>query len=235
MKEPTATGEDYREYLDLVRTRPRLFDNPPGAGFVILLTEPEMRDAERQARKKLEDQDLPAEWARVGIAFQDQYMLILRDAVRFPDGTLGTYIRTVPPDQGAPGVVVLPLHEGDVLLVNHFRHATRTWHLELPRGFGHPGLTPEESARAELQEEIGATASRIEELGRVYPDSGADAGGVMLFLAYVSSHGEVDRQEAITELVRVPVVKLEQLISNNTITDGFTIAAYTRAKLRRLL
>ena len=78
------------EYFAFAETHPNLFANPPGAGFVILLHENEIREAEAIMSQWLKSQKLPIEWAQVGIAYQDQYRMILRDAVRFPNGLAGT-------------------------------------------------------------------------------------------------------------------------------------------------
>src|SRR5262249_40351523 len=149
------------DYLAFAKANPGLFVNPPHGGITILLDDDEIREAEKQEAQKLEAQGLPAEWAQVGFAYRDQYVLLLRDAVRFPDGSLGTCIRSVDEHERAPGVVVPPLHQGQVLLIRHFRHGSRTWHLEVPQGFGIPGLSSEESIRLELQQEISATVSRL--------------------------------------------------------------------------
>ncbi len=47
-------------------------------------------------------------------------MMVVRDAVRRPDGSLGTYVRTLPTN-GTPGSVILPVLEEQVVLVHHFR------------------------------------------------------------------------------------------------------------------
>src|SRR5438552_18213950 len=135
------------DYLAFAKAHPGLFVNPPQGGITILLDEDEIREAEKQEAQRLEAQVMPAEWAKVGIVYRDQYVLLLRDAVRFPDGSLGTYIRSVEEDEHAPGVVVLPLHQGQVLLIRHFRHEKRDWQLEIPQGFGIPDLSSEESIR----------------------------------------------------------------------------------------
>ena len=160
---------------------------------------------------------------------------LLRDAVRFPDGSLGTYIRSVDEDERAPGVVVLPLHQGRVLLIRHFRHGSRTWHLEVPQGFGIPGLSSEESIRLELQEEISATVSRLVSLGRFHPDTSVGANVIELFYADIESYGDVELQEGIIELLPTPVSELERMIRENEITNTFLLVAYTRAKLHGLL
>ncbi len=221
------------DYLAFANAHPELFVNPPGAGFIILLDQADIRQAEANMVQWLKVKGLPTEWAQVGIAFQDQYGMILRDAVRFPNKILGTYIRMV--GDGTPGVIVLPIYQGQVLLIRHFRHATRTWHIEIPRGFGKKGFSSEENAREELQKEIGAKISHLVSLGHVYPDAGALSEYNDFFYAEVESYGEVEANEAITELLPTPLAGFERMIGENEITDGFTITAYGLAKACGLL
>ncbi len=186
---------------------------------------------EAQMARWLESKGMPAEWARVGIAYKDQYARILRDAVRFPGGFLGTYIRFVGEEDDPPGVIVLPFYQEQVLLIRHFRHATRTWHIEIPRGFGKKGFSSDENARREVEEEIGATISRLVPLGPMYPDAAASTECDALFFAEVASYGQGEEEEAITEILPTSVA----MIRENEITDGFTLAAYARAKAQGLL
>jgi ADP-ribose pyrophosphatase len=223
------------DYLAFAKSHPALFANPSEGGVTILLDEDEIRQAEAQMAHWLESKGMPAEWARVGIAYQDQYLLILRDAVRFPGGFLGTYIRLVGEEDDPPGVIVLPLYQGQVLLIRHFRHATRTWHIEIPRGFGKKGLSSEENARREVEEEIGATISRLHSLGPMYPDAAASTECDVLFFAEIASYGKVEVEEAISELLPTSVSEFERMIRENVITDGFTLAAFARAKAKGLL
>src|SRR5438876_4538335 len=132
------------EYLAYASAHPKQFVNPPKGGFTILLGEDEIHEVETSMARKLEDKRLPAEWACVGIVYQDQYGMILRDAVRFPGGALGTYIRFISGVDSTPTTVVLPFSQGQMLLVRRFRHATRTWHLEIPRGFGTKDISAED-------------------------------------------------------------------------------------------
>jgi ADP-ribose pyrophosphatase len=222
------------DYFALVRERPELFHNPPGAGYTILLDEEGIRRAEVHMEQQLEAEGGSPEWARVGVAFRDQYAMIVRDAVRFPDGSLGTYIRFVSVYPGVVGVVALPIWRRQVLLIRHFRHATRSWHLEIPRGFG-SGTDSSESARRELAEEIGAEVSRLVALGEVHPDSGADASRVALYLAEVESYGDAELQEGITEIIPTAIPELEGMIASGELEDGFLLMAYARAKARGLL
>lgn len=226
---------DLESYLKLARQRPAMFANPPGQIFTILLDRDEIREAEETVGRRLEAKGAPAEWASVGVAYRDQYLTILRDAVRFPDGSLGTYIRMVDWGEGAPGVIVLPVYQGQVALVRHFRHATRQWHLELPRGFGEKGHTNEENARRELEEEIGAEVTRLVSLGSSYPDAGASSEFDVFYYAEIASYTQPDAQEAIAEIVLVSPREFERMMRDDQITDGFTLMAYARAKLHGLL
>ncbi len=223
------------DYLAFAKAHPGLFVNPPQGGIAILLDEDEIRDAEKQEAQRLEAQGLPDEWAKVGFAYRDQYILILRDAVRFPDGSLGTCIRSVDEDERAPGVVVLPLHQGQVLLIRHSRHGSRTWHLEVPQGFGIPGLSSEESIRLELQQEINATVSRLVSLGRFHPDASVGANVVELFYADIETYGDVELQEGIIELLPTQVSELERMIREREVTNPFLLVIYARAKLHGLI
>jgi ADP-ribose pyrophosphatase len=223
------------DYLAFAKAHPALFVNPPQDGITILSDEDEIQEAERQEARRLEKQGLPAEWAKVGIAYRDQYVLLLRDAVRFPDGSLGTYIRSVDEDEHAPGVVVLPLHQGHILLIRHFRHEKRDWQLEIPQGFGMPGLSSEESIRIELKEEIDATVSHLMPLGQVHLDTRSGANRVELFFAEIDSYGDVELQEGITELLPTPVAEVERMIREQEIDNVFLLVTFARAKLNGLI
>jgi ADP-ribose pyrophosphatase len=221
------------EYFGFAKAHPNLFVNPPKAGFMILLDEDEIQEAEAQMRQRLKSRHLPTEWAQVGIVYQDQYRMVLRDAVRFPNGLLGTYVRIV--RDGAPGVIIFPIYQGQILLIRHFRHATRTWHLEIPRGYAEKDFSSEENARRELKEEIGATISRLVSLGQAYPDTGALSEYNDFFYAEVDTYGTIETNEAIVELLPTSILEFERMIRENEIEDGFTLTAYGLAKAKGLL
>lgn len=223
------------DYLALIKARPELFENPPGCGYTILREEEDIKKAEEEKAEELAKNDQPVEWARVGIVYRDQYLLLLRDAIEYPDKkTRGTYIRTIDQRPGVVGVVILPVYKDHVLLIRHFRHATRTWHLEIPRGAGQT-MNTEEDALRELNEEISGTATRLVSLGKVYPDTGASSEQVALFYAEVDSYGEAQMMEAITAVLPIAFPAFDQMIRKNEISDGFTLMAYARAKAQNLL
>ncbi|MFT2017385.1 NUDIX hydrolase [Streptomyces sp. 796.1] len=158
---------------DRLRTeRPDLFVNSPD-GIDVLL-DPAAVDAARRSAGP----DEP-----IGVVYEDAYVTVVRDVVRFPDGAHGLYLRVLPRATG-PGVVVLPLTPaGRVVLVEHYRHATRGWHWEVPRGMGEPGASGADSAARELHEEIGARPADLVPLGALHPDTGLLSSRVELFAA----------------------------------------------------
>ncbi|WP_341525358.1 NUDIX hydrolase [Nostoc sp. UHCC 0302] len=224
-----------KQYLSLAVSHPGIFRNPQSEGLDVILQEEEILQIESLVAQKLEQKGLPLEWAKVGIVYKDQYLMVLRDAVRFPDGQLGTYIRILVKPDSTRGVVILPIYQQKVLLIRHFRHATRSWHLEIPRGFGEKDSSSEENTQRELMEEIGAEANSLVSIGEMHVNTGISSECVELFFADIKSVGEFDVKEGITQLLTIEVSEFERMISDNEITDSFTIAAYTRAKLRQLL
>jgi|SRR2546421_1623462 len=222
-------------YLAFAKAHPEQFVNPPEGGITILLGEDEIQVVEAYMAQKLEAKELPAEWAWVGIVYQDQHGMILRDAVRFPGGALGTYIRFIGNVDGGPSAIVLPLYQGQVLLVRRFHHATRTWHLEIPIGLGMKGLPGEENAHRVLVEEIGATVSRLIPTGKLEEGPGLTESPAELFYADVGSYGELNKHEGITEILQVAIPEFERMMRDSEITDSFTIITYLRAKLQGLL
>lgn len=221
-------------YFDFVQRYPQRFVNVPG-GIEILLEPDQIAQAEAAVAQRLVARGMPAEWADVGVAFHDQYTLLLRDAVRFPDGTLGTYLRETSMTDETPGVVILPVYQGKVVLERHYRHGPRAWMLEIPRGFGEKGHTPEENAQRELMEEIGAPIIRLESLGHVYVNSSSIGGYDCLFFAEIASLGKLDVGEGISQVLLVPIKQFHRMIADGEITDGFTLSAYARARAKNLL
>ncbi|MFE3247283.1 NUDIX hydrolase [Streptomyces sp. NPDC059209] len=221
MKRPTPT------YDELRRAHPQMFANVPD-GIEILLD-----PADIEAARGSVGSDEP-----VGVVYHDPYITLVRDAVRFPGGALGLYTRVLPAVD-TPGVVVLPLMDGgpdspDVVLVEHYRHATRAWHLEAPRGMGEPGSTAPENAIRELREELGVPPGELIPLGRVHADTGLLGGHAELYAARIPAVGALDTAEGIRRAVVMPPLRAEELIGRGEITDGFTIAALTHARLAGL-
>lgn len=144
-----------------------------------------------------------ANFSKVGIVAQDQYWMWIRDAVIFPNGTPGTYERLIWKNRlhsKYSGIAILPiLPDGRIALNLNYRHATRSWEIEIPRGGIKMGESCEQAALRELKEETGLIPASIECLGEMAPDSGVLEGTVPIYIAYGSQEGlsNIEYSEAI--------------------------------------
>lgn len=214
----------YDSYLNWVRKNDK-FIGPIGEspkGEIEILVDPGQIDQARQAQfKRLiakgwpEDKALKA--TQVGILSEDSFWIFVRDPVRFPGGALGLYNRLIWRNQLSDeriGAIVLPYTaEGKVGLCLSFRHATRSWLLELPRGGKMENEPILMCAKRELREEAGWVASDWTHLANFYPDSGVMGGEVCLYAAKLQKmrEQEIDDSEAIESgLVFLNIEEIEK-------------------------
>jgi len=155
------------------------------------------------------------QYSQVGIVAEDQYWMWVRDAVYFPGGVMGTYERIFWKTGllGPSGAVILPVINNTKVVVNiNFRHATRSWELELPRGGRNLEESAEEAAVRELKEETGCLVNKLTLLGSMAPDSGIIGGTVPVYLGTVNKRTprQQDESEAIALNLEVSVQELKE-------------------------
>jgi ADP-ribose pyrophosphatase len=223
-------------YEDIMKERPDLFGNADSP--IKLITDGKrIHDWQENRRAELSTEGKPIEWADIGVVLYDPYIVVIRDLVEFPGGRVGGYFRVIGrADLNGGQAVVMLCEKGDkYLLLHQYRHPVRAWSYEVPRGFGEEGMTAEEQARIEVFEEVGGEIIKLVDLGLYHSNTGLEASSVKLFYAKLKSIGKPSIAEGIESYLWVSLVELEGMIASSKITDGFTIAAYTRAKLRGLL
>jgi hypothetical protein len=106
------------------------------------------------SRKRPEPNDnLIIETIQERVVYENEWVIIRDDNVRFPSGARGTYYY---PQWKAPyGVAVIVLVGRHILLLRNYRYAEKAMSLEIPMGFGTKDSTPEQDARREIFEEMG--------------------------------------------------------------------------------
>lgn len=221
-------------YRALIAERPILARNLPG-GIDVVTDPADIARIESTMAERFAAKGLPREWARAGVFYEDPYLLVLRDAVIFPDGKPGLYHRAIARHDEPTGVAILGRYRGNVILLRHFRHPTRDWHLEIPRGAVAIDENPTQMAQVEISEEIGGTITSMTQMGVLHGASAFMRHRVVLVYAEFSAIGTPALGEGIAEIVPVAPVELDRLIRESAITNSFTIAAAYHAKLRGLL
>jgi ADP-ribose pyrophosphatase len=229
----SRSSREWERYLELRRARPALFRRATGPASIELLTDPaEVAAAEAAAGSRAASN---GEALRAGVLLEDPFITVLRDPVRFAGGDLGCYLRIAASHPGdVAGVAALPVVGDRIVLVSHFRHAIGDYSLEIPRGFAEGG-DPLVAMRNELEEEIGAEVTTLEELGRVWPDTGLLGTRVALYFARLSGFSQPRLAEGLAHIFVLDTAEFAQRIASNEIQDSFTLAAFARARCRGLI
>lgn len=220
-------------YLSFVQAHSEEFSSPPG-GIRIALKEDEIIEIEGVVGNRYARKGWPAEWAEVGILYRDPYLVLIRDAVIFPGGRVAIHHR-VSYGGNPSGAAVIPLLGDRIVLVRQFRHPSRSWHWEIPRGGVEVGQSPEQAAFSELSEEIGAEICGLVPLGLLHGSNSLISTPVALFLGRIEKFGAPQREEGIVSVSAFNVSEVEGMLLSGKITDSFTHGAFLHARLRGLI
>lgn len=160
-------------------------------------------------------------------AYQNQWISVREDRIIYPNGQPGIYGVV----EKGPGVAVIALDKDkNIYLVKQYRYTLDDIFLELPAGAIHQGETEVESVRRELLEETGINAERFERLGNFYTALGHETAEIIAYLVAeldTNGHSLANQQhdESIFEIVRLPIVRVKQMIVRGEIKCGISLAA----------
>ena len=134
-----------------------------------------------------------------------------------------------------PGaVVVVPVIEGEAVLVRQWRVATGRDLLEVPAGKRDvDGEAPEITANRELEEEIGFRAGRLDLMCEFYNSPGFCDEYTYLFLATdleARPRAAVSAEEAAMTIERVPLARVDALIAAGELVDAKSIIGLLLAR-----
>ena len=95
--------------------------------------------------------------------YRNRWMALKEDRVQRADGSEGIYSVVEKGDF----VVIIPLHNDEIFVVEQFRYPLGVRTLELPQGSWEtsPTAAPEDVAAGELKEETGLSAGKLEYVG----------------------------------------------------------------------
>jgi ADP-ribose pyrophosphatase len=142
------------------------------------------------------------------------------DTVREADRT---YVREVVHHPGS--AVILPaFDDGTIGLVRQYRHPAVRYLLELPAGSLNDQEPPEIGAARELEEELGLIAGNLEKLSEFFVSPGFCEEKMWLYLATdLRQTAQRLEEDELIEVVRLPIERALQMISDGEIEDAKTI------------
>jgi ADP-ribose pyrophosphatase YjhB (NUDIX family) len=130
------------------------------------------------------------------------------------------------------GVAIVPLREGRILLLRHWRHVVSEPVWELPRGFVDRGEEPTAAALRELAEETGLVCARekLVDLGTFLPDPGILRARVAVVAATECEpgNGRLDDEIGIEDRVWFPEEEVRRMLRDGTLQEGASCVALYR-------
>lgn len=131
------------------------------------------------------------------------------------------------------GVCIMPIDsEGNVIFVRQYRSPFEKLIEELPAGKLEKGEEPLSCCIRELKEETGCTASKIYNLGEIYPSVGYTQEVLYLFAATDLEFGEkhLDENEFL-QSYKIPLSKAFLMAVNGDFKDAKTVTAIMRYQM----
>ncbi|MBI4407088.1 MAG: NUDIX domain-containing protein [Candidatus Kerfeldbacteria bacterium] len=153
----------------------------------------------------------------------------------------GTYRNIVWNAGETPGCgALLQSSSGDLIVVRSFRHAMRSWRLELPTGVRRPDESDEACAIREATEECGVVSfTRAIRLGMVQPDTGVLRSNMPVYLLTDVVVDGARVQRDISESTMGPIqltwADYRRRVVSDEINDARLLAAIEKARAHDLL
>ncbi|MDK0570347.1 NUDIX hydrolase [Clostridium perfringens] len=169
---------------------------------------------------------------KLGVVFENDFLSLIVDLVEDSEGKKYTYARILNKNK-YDGVVVIPKLNGKIVLLKQYRHGTRNYEIELPRGFSEKSKTIKENAESEIYEELGVKAKNFKYLGNIISNSGLSGGLVHIFSCEIDDIKKLANNEGIEDILIVTFIEAEKMIKKNVIRDSFTINALYKYKILR--
>lgn len=167
--------------------------------------------------------------------YKNKWMRLREDTIMRSHGQKGVYSVVEKEDF----VVIIPIDNGYIHVVNQYRYPISEATIELPQGAWEtkPGTDPLEVAKGELKEETGLTAGKMIYVGYQTLACGYSNQGYHIYLATDLEQGatSLDVEEHGLTSEKVTTKVFEQWLTEGKIKDATTTTAYLLAKFKGLI
>lgn len=121
---------------------------------------------------------------------------------------------------------IIPIdEEGNTWLVGQYRYTLNEYSWEIPMGGGPNEVDVLISAKRELKEETGLSASKWENIMRIHTSNSVTDEEGFVFLATELTQGETEFEESEDlEILKLPLEEAVQMVMDQKITDSLSIA-----------
>jgi ADP-ribose pyrophosphatase len=169
------------------------------------------------------------------VAYENPWTRVREDIIRRADGSEGLYGVV----ERSDFVVVVPVQDGRVTLVEQFRYPVqaRMWEFVMGMWETRPGTDPAQIAAGELREETGLVAGRMTYAGEMFQGAGYCNQRGHVFLATELTRGETAREQTEQDLVcrEFSLAELEAMLRDGVIRDAMSMAAFGLLRLKGLV
>lgn len=159
------------------------------------------------------------------VVYENRWMKVREDAVVRQDGKPGIYGVVDKKDFA----VIVPFLGDGLVLVEQYRYPVGARYWEFPQGSWEDStIAPEALARAELAEETGYAAGKVNHLGHLFGAYGYSSQGYDIFIARDLSPTakNLDPEEIGLVSQPFPVAEVKAMILDGRIQDATTVAVF---------
>jgi len=123
-------------------------------------------------------------------------------------------------------VSILPMINGDLVLIKQYRPVLRDYIIEAPAGTVREGESDEDAARRELLEEAGFIAGNLVKIFEGYVSPGYSTEVSIIYLAPNPKEGKaMPEPHEVIEVLRIPIEEALGLVRRGVIRDLRTVMA----------
>ena len=167
-------------------------------------------------------------WKKINskIIYKNPWLQLREDTVIRPDGKKGKYSIV----ERLPANFIIALDENkSIFFIREYRYPIKKTILQLPAGSTDKNKSALSSAKKELLEETGLKAKKWIKIGKFYIGPGHENIYANVFLAteltFVKNKFNQPGDELISEVIKLPLAKIKELIGLGKIECGITLAA----------